>query len=171
MVPACRAEGFSSLVAASAFAAVMASATVGRMCFGLMADRRRGRNRVHAIVAPGLVAMGGGFLFTLALHAGAAVVVASAIVFAFGAMGWNGVVVLIAGERGAPERVGHSVSAQSIALAITSAATAPALAALVRLGGWNLLWIIAALLGATGAVIATTLSRHVTPTAAAAPGT
>ena len=62
----------------------------------------------------GSVAAVGALLFTLALHAGAAVVIPAAVLFGFGALGWNALVYVSAASAPAPE-----LAARSVAVAAT----------------------------------------------------
>ena len=141
------------------FAIVLVSATVGRVFFGTVADGGKERSRIVAVAAPGWIAFTGGVLFALGLEVGIAVVIPAVVLFAFGGMGWNGVTMLAAGELGVPARVGQPVALVSMTLAISAAVTTPALGALAANAGWVTFWLLVSLLGMTGALVSSSISR------------
>jgi MFS family permease len=153
-VPSMRDAGLSPLAAGAAFLAINVTAGVARIVWGRVADRGGGARRERAIVTAGWVAAAGGVLFTLALHTGAAVVVAAAIVFAFGALGWNALVYVSAGERTSPELAGRSVAVAATLVFVLSAVCTPPMGALAERVGWDLFWLTTALLASVGAVVA-----------------
>ena len=106
-VPAVRAAGLSAFAASAAYFAVNLAAMVSRLAWARLADRGGGGRRVRTLVDVGAVAAGGAVLFALALHTGPVVVVLAAAVFGFGALGWNAIVYVSAGERAAPELAGR----------------------------------------------------------------
>jgi hypothetical protein len=112
---------------------------------------------VRTLVEAGLLAAVGALLFAAALHRGAAVAIPAAVVFGFGALGWNALVYVSAGERAPPE-----LSARSVAVAATvvfglSAVATPPLGALADYGGWDAFWISTAALALAGSAVAATL--------------
>ena len=109
-VPAARAAGLSAFAASATYFAVNVSAMVARIVWGRVADRGGGARRTRTLVDVGLVATVGALLFTFALHRSAAVVVPAAVLFGFGALGWNALIYVSAGERAAPELAGRSVA-------------------------------------------------------------
>ncbi len=160
-VPAVRAAGLSPFVASATYFAVNVTAMVARIVWGKVADRHQGSRRARTLVEAGLVAAVGALLFTVALHAGPAAVVAAAIVFGFGALGWNALVYVSAGERADPELAGRSVAVAATVVFLASAAATPPLGALAARIGWDAFWICTGGLALTGAVVAAGLPRAV----------
>jgi MFS family permease len=158
-VPAVRAAGLSAFAASAAYFAVNITAMVARVAWGRLADREGGGRRVRTLVEVGAVAAAGALLFTLALHAGAVAVVLAALVFGFGALGWNAIVYVSAGERVAPELAGRSFSLAATVVFLVSALCTPPLGALADRAGWDAFWLTTAGLAATGALIAKGLSQ------------
>ena len=153
-VPSLREAGFSPFVAGAAFLAINVTAGVARVVWGRVADRAGGTRRVRALVAAGWVAAAGGVLFTLGLHTGAAGVVAASVLFAFGALGWNALVYVSAGERTPPEFAARSVAFAATLVFVLSALSTPAMGALADAVGWDALWLTTALVALVGAVAA-----------------
>jgi MFS family permease len=160
-VPAVRAAGLSAFVASATFVAINITAVVARIVWGHAADRGGGTRRVRTLVETGAVAAVGGLLFTAALHAGPVAVLLAALVFGFGALGWNAIVYVSAGERAAPELAGRSFAVAGTVVFLISAAAAPPLGALAEHVGWDTFWATMAGVAAVGAVIATGLRRTV----------
>jgi MFS family permease len=158
-VPAVRAAGFSSFSASATFFAINVTAMAARLVWGRLADRSAGTRRSRTLVQIGLVASVGGVLFTLALHAGAVAVVAAAILFGFGALGWNAVVYVSAGERASPELAGRSVALAATVVFLLSAAATPPLGALAEHAGWDAFWLTCAALALAGAAVAASLAK------------
>lgn len=160
IVPAARAAGLSSFWAGFTFFAVNVTAMVARLVWGRVADRQGGSRRVRTLVETGIVAAIGGLVFTLALHAGAALVVPAAVLFGFGALGWNALVYVSAGERTAPELAGRSVATAATVVFLISAVCTPPLGALADHAGWDVFWVTTAVLAALGAFAAAGLRPH-----------
>lgn len=158
-VPAVRAAGLSPLVASVTYFAVNVTAMVARVAWGKVADRQQGSRRARTLVEVGLVAAVGALLFTVALHAGPAAVVAAAVVFGFGALGWNALVYVSAGERADPELAGRSVAVAATVVFLASAASTPPLGALASEVGWDAFWILTGALALAGAAVAAGLPR------------
>lgn len=156
-VPAARAAGLTAFAASATFFAVNVSAMVSRIAWGHVADRAGGSRRARTLVEVGLVAAVGALLFTLALHAGAAVVIPAAVLFGFGALGWNALVYVSAGERAAPELAARSVAVAATVVFLLSAVSTPLLGALASHAGWDVFWIVTAVLAAAGALVAASL--------------
>ena len=119
---------------------------------------------MKTLVETGVVGAVGGLVFALALHAGAALVVPAAILFGFGALGWNALVYVTAGERTPPELAGRSVATAATVVFLISAACTPPLGALADHAGWDAFWITTAALCALGALAATGLRARTVPT-------
>jgi len=157
IVPATRAAGLTAFVASIVFFAINVSAMVSRIAWGRVADRADGTRRARTLVEVGIVASLGALLFTFALHAGAAVVIPAAVLFGFGALGWNALVYVSAGERAAPELAARSVAVAATVVFLLSAIATPLLGALAAAAGWDVFWLVVAALAAAGAVVAARL--------------
>lgn len=153
-VPSMRESGLSPFAASAAFVVVNVTAGVARVVWGHVADRAGGTRRVRALVTTGWVGAAGGVLFALALHVGAAAVLGAAILFAFGALGWNALVYVSAGERAPPELAGRSVALAATLVFVLSAVSTPAMGALADAVGWDAFWLTTALVAAAGALVA-----------------
>jgi MFS family permease len=159
MVPAIRDAGLSSFWAGFTYFAVNVTAMASRIVWGRIADRESGSRRARTLVETGIVAAIGGLLFMLALHGGAALVVPTAILFGFGALGWNGLLYVSAGERTPLDLAGRSVATAATVVFLIAALSTPLLGALAGSAGWNALWATTAVLSALGAVAAAGLGR------------
>jgi MFS family permease len=160
-VPAARAAGLSALSASAAYLAVTVTALVGRVIWGGTADRAGGTRRVRTLVETGAVAAVGAVLFGLALHTGAVAVVAAAVVFGFGALGWNAILYVSAGERAPAGLAGRSFAVAATVVFILGALCTPLLGALAEWIGWDGFWVATAVLAAAGAAIAARLPRTI----------
>jgi MFS family permease len=158
-VPSARAAGLSAFWAGAAYLSVNVAAMVSRLVWGRLADRAAGGRRTRTLVETGVVAAAGALLFTLALHGGAAAVVPAALVFGFGALGWNAILYVIAGERTPVELAGRSFAVAATVVFVVSGVCTPPLGALADHAGWNAFWIVTALLAAAGAATARGLPR------------
>lgn len=158
-VPAARAAGLSAFLAGATFVAVNVTAGIARVVWGLLADRAGGTRRVQMMVGAGSVAATGGVMFALSLHFGALVVVPAAILFSFGALGWNALVYVSAGERAGPELANQSVALAATIVFICGALSTPPLGALAEHAGWDVFWLVNAGLAGIGALVAMRLPR------------
>ncbi len=156
-VPSARDAGLSVLAAGAVFFAVQVAAGLGRIVWGRVADAGGGRRRIRTLVDVGWVGAAGALLFALGLHAGAAAALSAAVVFAFGAFGWNALVYVIAGERVPLALAAQAVSVAAAVVFVLSAAATPPMGALAELVGWDAFWAICAGLCACGALVARTL--------------
>jgi MFS family permease len=156
-VPAARAAGLSALAAGATFFAIQATAGVARVVWGRIADGGGGARRARTLAEAGIVAAAGALLFTVALHAGAAVALPAAVIFGFGALGWNGLVYVSAGERTPPELAARSVAVAATVIFGLSAVATPVLGALANRAGWDAFWLVTAALALGGAAVAATL--------------
>ena len=156
-VPAARAAGLTAFAASLTYFAINVTAMVSRVAWGHVADRGGGARRTRTLVEVGTVAAVGALLFTLALHVGTAVVVLAAVLFGFGALGWNALVYVSAGERAAPELAARSVAVAATVVFLLSAISTPLLGALAAAAGWDVFWIVTGLLAAAGAAVAARL--------------
>lgn len=156
-VPSAQAAGLSALAAGATFFAIQATAGVARVVWGRIADGGGGARRARTLAEAGVVAAAGALLFTVALHAGAAVALPAAVIFGFGALGWNGLVYVSAGERAPPELAGRSVAVAATVIFGLSALATPLLGALAHWGGWDVFWLTTAALALAGAAVSATL--------------
>jgi MFS family permease len=154
MVPSARAAGLSPFWAGFTFFAVNVTAMIARLVWGKVADRQGGSRRARTLVETGVVGAVGGLVFALALHSGPALVLPAAVLFGFGALGWNALLYVSAGERTRPELAGRSVAVAATVVFLISAICTPPLGALADHAGWDAFWITAAVLSALGALAA-----------------
>ncbi len=154
LVPAVEEAGHSELTASIAYFAVNIAAMAARIAWGSVADRGGGARRVRTLVEVGVVASAGALLFGVALHAGAVAVVVAAVAFGLGALGWNALVYLSAGERVDPSLAGRSVAVAATVVFVLSGIATPVLGALVDAVGWDALWITTAVVAGCGAALA-----------------
>jgi MFS family permease len=169
IVPAIRAAGYSALTASVAYFAINVTAMLARIVWGRIADKGEGTRRVRTLVEVGFVACGGALLFALALHVGPVTIVAAAVLFGIGALGWNALVYVSAGERARAELAARSVAVAATVVFVISGIATPLLGALADVAGWDGLWVSTAIIAAVGAALAirlprTELSAAITPT-------
>jgi MFS family permease len=158
-VPAARAAHLSALAAGATFFAIQVAAGVARVVWGLIADRDAGRRRARTLAEAGVVAAVGALLFAAALHQGAAAAVSAAVVLGFGALGWNALVYVSAGERAPPQLSGRSVAVAATVIFGLSALATPPLGTLAHHAGWDAFWLTTAGLALAGSAVAATLRR------------
>jgi len=158
VVPAVRAAGYTALVASIAYFAINVAAVTTRIAWGKLADRDAGARRSRTLVEVGLVAGGGALLFAAALHVGPVATVVAAALFGVGALGWNALVYVSAGERADPALASRSVAVAATVVFVLSGLATPALGALVDAVGWDALWIATACTAAVGVLLASRLS-------------
>jgi MFS family permease len=158
-VPAARAADLSAFAAGTTFFAIQVTAGIARIVWGRIADLDEGGRRVRTLVDVGLVAAVGSVLFGLALHGGVAVVLPAAVVLGFGALGWNALVYVSAGERVVPELASRSVAVAATVIFGLSALVTPPIGALASYGGWNAVWLTTAGIALAGAAVAAGLPR------------
>ena len=158
-VPAARAAGLSAFWASAAYVAVNVAAIVSRLAWGRLADRAAGSRRARTLVETGVVAAAGALLFDVALRAGPGALLPAALVFGFGALGWNAILYVIAGERAPAELAGRSFAVAATVVFVVSGVCTPPLGALAAHAGWTAFWAATAVLAGTGAVLASRLAR------------
>jgi MFS family permease len=154
LVPAVRESGHSELTATVAYFGVNVAAIVARIVWGSVADRGGGARRVRTLVEVGIVAAIGALVFALALHGGAFAVVLAAMVFGLGALGWNALIYVSAGERVDPSLAGRSVAVAATVVFVLSGVATPLLGALVDALGWDVLWVATGVTAGAGAYLA-----------------
>jgi MFS family permease len=160
IVPAIRAAGYSALTASVAYFAINVTAMLARIVWGRIADTGEGTRRVRTLVEVGFVACGGALLFTFALHVGPVMIVAAAVLFGVGALGWNALVYVSAGERASAELAARSVAVAATVVFVISGVATPLLGALADAAGWDGLWVSTAVIAAVGAALAIRLPRN-----------
>lgn len=166
VVPASRDAGLSSFAAGAVFLAVQITAGVARIVWGRIADAGGGARRTRTLAEAGWVAAAGGVVFAAALHAGPGAVIPAAILLAFGALGWNALVYVSAGEKAPPELAAQAVSVAATLVFVLSAVSTPPMGALAEHLGWDAFWTACAVLAAGGALVAATLrAPHGAPVA------
>jgi MFS family permease len=153
-VPSVRDSGYSSLVAGATFFVLNVTAGVARIAWGRVADRHDGGRRARTLVEAGAVGALGAVLFTVALHVGTAAVIAAMVVLAFGALGWNALVYVSAGEKAPPEVAAQAVAIAAALIFVVSAVCTPPMGALAAGVGWTAFWLVLSGLAAAGAFLA-----------------
>ena len=153
-VPAARDAGWSATEASALFAVVSVAAMAARLTWGRIADRGGGMRRRATLRDVGLVACAGAVLYWAAEPLGLAPALVAMAVFSFGALGFNGVLYVVAGELAGPDRAGQAVGFTSTALFGGSAIAAVPLGALADAAGYAALWPAAAIAAALGVAVA-----------------
>src|SRR5262245_33851175 len=169
-VPASEDAGLSRLASGAVFFAIQITAGVARIVWGRLADSNSGSRRVRTLVEVSWTAAAGAVVFALALHVGPAAVIASVLLCSFGALGWNALVYVRAGEMAPPELAAQSVSVAATLVFLLSAALTPPMGALAEHAGWDVFWLVAAGLAAGAALIAGSLRPTVAERVAARAG-
>jgi MFS family permease len=95
-------------------------------------------------------------------------IVASAVLFGVGGLGWNALVYVSAGERTSAELAARSVAVAATVVFVLSGLSTPLLGAVADHAGWDALWLSCAVIAAAGALLATGLNRAALPTVPAA---
>jgi MFS family permease len=158
-VPTARDAGLSVFWAGAAYFVLNVAAATSRVVWGMVADRGGGTRRARTLTDIGMVAAVGAGLFAAALHVGTALVIVAVAVFAFGALGWNGVLYVAAAERVGIEYAGRAMGVASTVVFGLSFAAMPPMGALAHHFGWDALWISAVAIAAAGALVARGLDR------------
>jgi sugar phosphate permease len=153
-VPALHAEGASTVEASVLFGVISVAAVLARLSWGRLADAGGGTRRRATARDVGLVALVGALVYWPASQAGVAVALPAMALFAFGALGFNGVLYVVAGELAGGARAGQAVGFMSTVLFGGSALAAIPLGYLADAEGYSALWPAAAVLALLG-VLAT----------------
>lgn len=162
-VPAIRDEGRSAVVGAILFAVVSLSAMASRLFWGRLADFGSGTRRRASLRDVGIVTVIGALAYWAVAPGSPLLTLPVMFVFAFGAMGANGVLYLIAGELAGPARAGQAVGLISMVLFGVGGAISPALGALADAFGYRALWLVAAGFGAASVLLTLGLPRDGRP--------
>lgn len=158
LVPAVRDAGLSALWSSIAFFAMQVGAAVSRVVWGRIADRDGGRRRTRTLAEAGWASAIGAALLASLLYAGTGAVLVAVIVFALGAMGWNALVYVTAGERGPAGRTAQSVAVAATVVFTTAAISSPVMGAIASSLGWLGFWALCAGIAVIGALVARGLS-------------
>jgi MFS family permease len=161
-VPALRDGGASRGEGSVLFAFVSISAMVARIAWGRLADAGGGRRRVATLRDVGALACATAVLTWVVWPEGTAVRIIALVLLSFGALGFNGVLYLIAGEIAGAARAGQAVAIMSTALFGGGALGAVPLGALADAAGYRSLWLAAAVASGLG-VLATLSLEHRRP--------
>ena len=153
-VPALRHGGASRSAGSLLFAFISLSAMAARIAWGRMADAGGGRRRVATLRDVGILAFVAAIATWLLWPGGIIVRMVALVVLSLGALGFNGVLYLIAGEIAGAARAGQAVALMSTMLFGGGALAAVPLGLLVDAEGYRSLWIAAALAAGLG-VLAT----------------
>ena len=153
VVPAVRAAGASGASASAAYVALNVAGVLGRIAWGRIADRDAGTRRTRTLVEIGAVSAVGAALFALALHAGPFAFLPAAALFGAGALGWNAVLYLTAGERVEPALAGRSVALAATVVFVISGLATPLLGAVAERAGWDALWVLVGAASLAGAFL------------------
>lgn len=162
-VPAIRDAGASAPVGAALFAVVSISAMAARLLWGRVADLDRGTRRRATLRDVGIVTVVGALLYWAAGPIGPAAELPAMFVFAFGAMGANGLLYLIAGELAGPSRAGQAVGLVSMILFGWGALMSPVLGRIADVAGFSVLWPIAAGCGCVSVALTLGLPKPAPP--------
>jgi predicted MFS family arabinose efflux permease len=153
-VPALRDGGASRSAGSLLFALVSLSAMAARIGWGRMADAGGGRRRVATLRDVGVLATAAAVLTWAVWPQGTAIRIAALVVLSLGALGFNGVLYLMAGEIAGAARAGQAVALVSTVLFGGGALAAVPLGALADAEGYRSLWLAAAVVSGLG-VLAT----------------
>ena len=153
-VVAARARGASALQGSLLFAVISLAAVAGRLFWGRFADRGGGNRRRDTLRDIGVTASVGGILYGGSLHVGIEAQFVAMFVLAFGALGFNGVFYVVAGELAGHDRAGQAVGMASMALFGGSALAAVPLGRLADVAGFEALWPTASVVALLGTAVA-----------------
>jgi MFS family permease len=162
-VDAAHAEGLSRGEAGLVFAVLNVSAAAARVAWGLVADRASGTRRFETLAGIGLIGCVSALVFPFALRAGIAPALAAAVLLAFGTLGFNGVVYLVAGEVAGIGAAGSAVGATSTVVFLVGSVVGPPLGLLVEHTGYGALFAVIA----ASALLGSASARTIAPAAAA----
>jgi MFS family permease len=152
-VPAIRADGGSALIGSALFAVISVTAMAARVVWGRIADSAAGTRRRATLRDVGVVAAVGALVYWGASSLGSAFALPAMALFAFGALGFNGVLYLIAGELAGPDRAGQAVGFVATALFGGAALVSVPLGMLADSAGYEALWPAGALLAGLGVLV------------------
>ncbi|MGL5810592.1 MAG: MFS transporter [Nocardioides sp.] len=146
-VPALRDLGASALAGSALFAVASTGAMAARVGWGRVADIGSGCRRRTTLRDIGITTTIGAICYWSATPLGPTALLPAMLVFAFGALGANGVVYLVAGELVGPDRTGQATGLLSMAFFGGSALVSIPLGLLADQVGFRSLWLVAATCG------------------------
>ena len=158
-IPAAESGGLSATQAAIGFTVVNITAALSRIVWGRLADKNSGTRRIHVLRATGLVAGAGAVLMPIALATGTVTSLAATVALAFGVFGFNGVLYLTAGEIAGADRAGRAVGLASMVVFGWGSLSAPIAGLAIEATGYDAVWVIAAVTGIAGALVAGSMLR------------
>ena len=158
-VTAAHDAGLSETEAALVFAALNLGAASARVVWGIVADRAGGSRRVATLSALGVLGAITLIPFPFALHAGVVPAVVAAIALAFGTLGFNGVVYVIAGEV-AGRSAGVAVGAASTVVFLTGSVTPPALGIIAERSSFGVMFGLLAVFCVAGSLAARRIAHR-----------
>jgi MFS family permease len=158
-VSAAHAAGLTETQAAIVFAALNLGAASARVVWGFVADREGGTRRVATLSTLGVLGVLTLIPFPFALHAGVVPAVIAAVALAFGTLGFNGVVYVIAGEV-AGRSAGVAVGAASTVVFLTAAVTPPVIGLIAEQASFGVMFGVLALFCAAGSVTARRIAHR-----------
>ena len=158
-VSAAHDAGLSETEAALVFAALNLGAASARVVWGIVADRAGGTRRVATLSALGVLGALTLIPFPFALHAGVVPAIVAAVALAFGTLGFNGVVYVIAGEV-AGRSAGVAVGAASTVVFLTAAVTPPVIGLIAEQASFGVMFGVLALFCAAGSVTARRIAHR-----------
>jgi MFS family permease len=147
-------DGASRVAGAALVAVISLAAVTARLFWGRLADGAGGTRRRRTLCEVAVVACAGALLYWAATRVGPGLELPVMAFFAFGALGFNGVFYVIAGELAGPGRAGQAVGLGSTVLFGGSALAAVPLGALADVAGYQALWPVAAACAALGLLVA-----------------
>jgi MFS family permease len=157
-VDAAHAEGLTRGEAGLVFAVLNVGAAAARVVWGLVADSGRGTRRLETLAGIGLIGCVSALVFPLALRAGIGPALAAAVLLAFGTLGFNGVVYLVAGEVAGVGAAGSAVGATSTVVFLVGSVVGPPMGLLVEHAGYGALFAVIAVCVLLGSACARTIA-------------
>jgi MFS family permease len=158
-VSAAHDAGLSETGAAIVFAALNLGAAAARVVWGFAADRAGGTRRVATLSALGLLGAATVIPFPFALRAGLVPGVIAAVLLAFGTLGFNGIVYVIAGEV-AGRSAGVAVGAASTVVFLIGSITPPAFGFIAEKSGFTVMFASLAVFCLAGALTARRIAHR-----------
>ncbi|CAA9541410.1 MAG: hypothetical protein AVDCRST_MAG79-1897 [uncultured Thermoleophilia bacterium] len=152
--PAAEAEGLTARQAELLLAVLNVGAVAARLGWGRVSDRDGGGRRVRTLVDVGVLGTASALLFPLALHGGLVTALPAALLLAFGTLGFNGLVYLLAGELGGRDGAGTAVGAAATAVFLAGSVAGPVLGVIVETAGFGTMFVAVAACTMAGALLA-----------------
>jgi MFS family permease len=146
--------GLSETEAGIVLACLNIGAGAGRVIWGRIADGAGGTRRVRTLVELGIFGTVAALAFPVLVHLGPVTAVVAALALAFGALGFNGLVYLIAGELGGRLHAGAAVGVASTVVFTVGAVVGPVYGVLVEQAGYDAMFVVVAAVMLAGAVVA-----------------